>query len=462
MIKPGESRGRVPPHSLEAEVSVLGAVLLSNDALNQAMEILRPEDFYDLRHRSIFDVMSNLSSDNRSVDVVTVAEGLKKGGQLDKMGGAAYLASLDAAVATAAGVADHARIVKNYSISRQLIERATDIVTDSFQTGADVDELLDRAERSIFEVAESRIRQDFSPLRQLVSESFKHIEHLVDNPGRVTGVTTGFIDLDNLLAGFQPSDLIIVAARPSMGKTALALNMALSAASRDQVGVGIFSLEMGREQLAMRLLCSEAKVPSERVRTGFISESDWPKLTDGAGALAEAPIWIDDTPGLDVLEMRAKARRLKKEHDVGLVVIDYLQLMQSRNKTERREQEISEISRSLKAMAKELKIPVIALSQLNRQVESRPNKRPMLADLRESGAIEQDADVILFIYRDEFYNRAEDNPLKGIAEIIVGKHRNGPTGEVKLRFNGRFTKFEDLDQRYDGYAPQPQPDAEAY
>ena len=278
----------------------------------------------------------------------------------------------------------------------------------------------------------------------------------------MTGVTTGFIDLDNLLAGFQPSDLIIVAARPSMGKTALALNMALSAASGIRSGSGYSRWRWAGSNWPC--VCSAPRPRSPPSGSGPDSSAnrDWPKLIDGAGALAEAPIWIDDTPGLDVLEMRAKARRLKKEHDIGLVVIDYLQLMQSRSRTERREQEISEISRSLKAMAKELKIPVIALSQLNRQVESRPNKRPMLADLRESGAIEQDADVILFIYRDEFYNRAEDNPLKGIAEVIVGKHRNGPTGEVKLRFNGRFTKFEDLDQRYDSYAPQPQPEADAY
>jgi len=427
-------------------MSVLGAVLLSNDALNQALEILKPEDFYDARHGLIFEAMIELSEESLPVDLVHLSERLKGRGRLDASGGGAYLARLDNVVPTAAHVAHHARIVKDYSLARELIGRATRIVDQGFQAGVDVENLLDQAEQSIFEVAERKVQPAFRPLAQVVTETFKRIEYLVDHKGLVTGVPTGFTRLDQLLAGLQPADLIIVAGRPSMGKTALALNVALHAAALGGVGAGVFSLEMSREQLAIRLLCSEARVDASKLRTGFIGERDWPKLTQAAGVLSQARIFIDDTPGVDILEMRAKARRLKKEHDIGLIVIDYLQLMQSRQRLERREQEISEISRSLKAMAKELELPVLALSQLNRRVEERPNKRPMLADLRESGAIEQDADVILFIYRDELYN--SDSPDKGVAEVIVGKQRNGPTGLVKLRFEGRHTRFDNLDEAH--------------
>ena len=454
MAKQRESLGRIPPHSLEAETAVLGAILLSNDALNRALEILRPADFYDARHRLIFQAMIDLTDEMSPVDRVTLAQRLKAKDQLEKIGGGVYLAGLDLAEPTAAHISHYASIVKDYSLARELIDRASKIVAQGYEPGSDIDSLLDAAEQSIFEVAEHKIKPSFYELREVVNDSFKRLEELADRKEPITGVASGFIDLDRLTAGFQDSDLVIIAGRPSMGKTALALNVALHAASRSSVGVGLFSLEMSRQQLAIRMLCSEARVNASRVRTGNFLERDWPKLTEAAGVLAEAPIFIDDTPGLDILEVRAKARRLKREKEIGLVVIDYLQLMQGRGSAERREQEISEISRSLKSLAKELDLPIIALSQLNRRVEERPNKRPQLSDLRESGAIEQDADVIIFIYRDELYNDSPENPDKGTAEVIVGKQRNGPTGLTKLRFDGRFTRFDNLDQTHAGLAPE--------
>jgi len=448
---PRESSGRIPPHSLEAEIAVLGAVLLSNHALNQAVELLRPEDFYDPRHAVIFEAMIDLAEELKPVDRVTLAETLKAKGRYDQVGGGAYLAQLDLAEPSAANAPHYAKLIKDYSLARQLIKRAEAIVSDSFEAGQDIEGLLDRAEQSIFEVAEAKVKPSFHPLRSLVNQVFKVIEERYERKEIVTGVPTGFIELDNLTAGLQPSDLIIVAGRPSMGKTALALNIAVHAAARAEVGVAIFSLEMSKEQLVTRMLGSEAKVDARSLRTGFISEKAWTPLTDAAGILSNTPIFIDDTPAIDVLEMRAKARRLKREHNIGLVVVDYLQLMQGRQGLERREQEISDISRSLKAMAKELDLPVLTLSQLNRKVEERTNRRPMLADLRESGAIEQDADVILFIYRDEVYNTSPDNPNRGKAEVIIGKQRNGPTGKVDLHFNGRFTRFDTLDKTHEDH-----------
>ena len=432
-------------------MAVLGAVLLSNDALNRAVEILRPGDFYDPRHAHIFQAMLDLSDQLKPVDLVTLAENLRGSGKLEAVGGGAYLAQLSMAEPTASHIAHHSKIVKDYSLARELIERSGRIAAESYLPGTDIESLLDKAESTIFEVAEARIKPSFFPLKQVVTKAFKNLEQLSERKELITGVPTGFNDLDSMTAGLQPSDLIIIAGRPSMGKTAFALNIALHAAAKDRKATAIFSLEMSKEQLATRLIGSEAKVDANKLRTGFIGDKDWPHLTDAAGVLSDAPIWIDDTPAIDILEMRAKARRLKREHDVSLVIVDYLQLMQGRQGLERREQEISDISRSLKAMAKELNLPVVALSQLNRKVEDRPNKRPQLADLRESGAIEQDADVIMFIYRDEVYNNNPDNPKKGIAEVIIGKQRNGPTGLVELKFEGRFTKFDNLEKIHSGF-----------
>jgi len=435
---------RLPPQSLEAEVSVLGGVLLENEALNRVLEVVNEGDFYREAHRQIFSALLHLYERNEPADLITLSEVLKKRDALEEVGGIEYLNFLVNSVPTAANIAYYAKIIKEKSILRKLINRATEIINLGFGDAGDVDEFLDRAERLIFEISEDRVRPSFFPIKDIIKASFKTIENLYEKKQLITGVPTGFTKLDDLTSGLQPSDLIIVAGRPSMGKTALALNITQHAAIEGGIPSAIFSLEMAKEQLALRLLCSEAKVDAHRLRGGFLSETDWPKLTRAAGSLSEAPIFIDDTPGLTVLEMRAKSRRLKAEHNLGLVVVDYLQLMRGRANSETREQEISDISRSLKALAKELRLPVIALSQLNRKVEDRGDKRPQLADLRESGAIEQDADVIIFLYRDEVYNRSEDNPHKGKAEIIVGKQRNGPTDKFELAFLDKYTCFENL------------------
>lgn len=435
---------RLPPQSLEAEVSVLGGVLLENEALNRALEVVNEGDFYREAHRQIFSALLHLYERNEPADLITLSEVLKKRDALEEVGGIEYLNFLVNSVPTAANIAYYAKIIKEKSILRKLINRATEIINLGFGDAGDVDESLDRAERLIFEISEDRVRPSFFHIKDIIKASFKTIENLYEKKQLITGVPTGFTKLDDLTSGLQPSDLIIVAGRPSMGKTALALNITQHAAIEGGIPSAIFSLEMAKEQLALRLLCSEAKVDAHRLRGGFLSETDWPKLTRAAGSLSEAPIFIDDTPGLTVLEMRAKSRRLKAEHNLGLVVVDYLQLMRGRANSETREQEISDISRSLKALAKELRLPVIALSQLNRKVEDRGDRRPQLADLRESGAIEQDADVIIFLYRDEVYNRSEDNPHKGKAEIIVGKQRNGPTDKFELAFLDKYTCFENL------------------
>jgi len=367
---------------------------------------------------------------------------LKDKNQLDSIGGTSYLATLVESVPSAANISAYAKLVKEKSVLRQLISTATGIVTRSYGTGADVDQVLDEAEHAIFEISEHKIRPSFYPMKDIIKDSFRTIERLYERKELVTGVPTGFGKIDEITSGLQNSDLIIIAGRPSMGKTAFALNIAEHVALEENIAVAIFSLEMAKEQLAMRMFSSIAKVNSQKLRRGFVGETDWPKLTTAAGRLSEAPIFIDDTPAITVLEMKAKARRLKADKGLGLVILDYLQLMRSGGSKDSREQEISEISRSLKALAKELAVPVIALSQLNRKVEDRTNRRPQMADLRESGAIEQDADVIAFIYRDEVYNKSEDNTERGFAEIIIGKQRNGPTGTVKLVFQEQFTRFE--------------------
>ena len=441
---------RLPPQNLEAEVSVLGGVLLDNEALNRVLEVMKEGDFYRESHRKIFSAILDLYEKSEPVDLITLTEALKKRDALEAVGGVEYLNSLVNSVPTAANISYYAKIVKEKAILRKLINRSTDIISQVYGVSGDVDDFLDQAERSIFEISEDRVRPSFYSLKDIIKSSFKTIERLYEKRQLITGVPTGFTKLDELTSGLQPADLIIVAGRPSMGKTALALDIAAYAAVEGGIPSAIFSLEMAKEQLALRMLCSEAKVDAHRLRGGFLSESDWPKLTRAAGSLSEAPIFIDDTPGLSALEMRAKSRRMKAEHNLGLVVVDYLQLMRGRADSDNREQEISDISRSLKALAKELTVPVIAISQLNRRVEERGDKRPQLSDLRESGAIEQDADVIIFLYRDEVYNKSEDNPNKGKAEIIIGKQRNGPTDKFELAFLDKFTCFENLTYLQEG------------
>jgi len=435
---------RIPPQNLDAEQSILGGILLDNQALNPVLEVLDFKDFYSEAHRRIFRAIVELSDRNDPVDLITLSNLLKEKKQLEPVGGTAYLASLVDNVPSAANIAFHARIVKEKAILRGLIGTATEILGKSYDASADVDQVLHEAEHAIFEISERKIRPTFWPFKTVIKESIRTIEKLYERKELITGVPTGFEGIDTLTSGLQKSDLIIVAGRPSMGKTAFALNIALNASTLSGVPVAVFSLEMSKEQLALRMLASEAKVDSQRIRKGLLGETDWPKLIAAAGKLSEALIFIDDTPALSVLEMKAKSRRLKAENGLGLVILDYLQLMKGGGSRDSREQEISEISRSLKALAKELAVPVIALSQLNRKVEDRTNRRPQMADLRESGAIEQDADVIAFIYRDEVYNRTDENPEKGIAEIIIGKQRNGPTGTVKLAFLEKYTSFENL------------------
>jgi replicative DNA helicase len=450
----GETLLKVPPQSLDAEQSVLGGILLEEMAITRVLDILRPEDFYRENHRKIYSAMIDLFEAKEPVDIITLSEILTKKGTLDKAGGVGYITSLVDNVPTAANIEYYAKIVKEKAILRNLISASTEIIADSYEAKQDIDDLLGKAENKIFEISEHKISRSFYHIQPVSKESISIIEHLYRKDMLITGVPTGFRDIDDMTGGLQPSDLVIIAGRPSMGKTAFALNIALNAASRrdNPVAVAIFSIEMSREQLAMRMLSSEARIELNRIRTGKIEHKEWIKLTGAAADLGELNIYIDDSAGLNPLEMRAKARRLKAEADIGMVIVDYLQLMTSVGRFERRDLEISEITRSLKAMAKELRVPVVALSQLSRAVEGRENKRPILADLRESGAIEQDADVIMFIYRDDVYRRDSDEREvtggeRGIAEIIIGKQRNGPTGTKKLTFVNQYTRFEDFTDR---------------
>jgi len=429
-------------------MSILGGVLLDNEAINRALEIIVADDLYRENHRKIFKAMIQLSERNEPCDLITLTNILKTKGELEEIGGGAYLVTLVDYVPTAANIAYYCKIVKEKAITRKLITAATDIVTRGYDDQMLVEELLDNAQKVIFEISENKLRPAFYPVSAILKDTIRNIEILYEKKEHVTGVPTGFIDLDEMTAGFQQGDLIIIAGRPSMGKTAFALNIAQYAAihANPLAPVAIFSLEMSKEQLVTRLLCSEARVDASRLRTGHLLDNDWHKLTRGASGLHESKIFIDDTPAITVLEMRAKCRRLKAEHDVGLIMVDYLQLMRGGANMESRQQEISEISRSLKALAKELSVPVVALSQLNRGLESRTDKRPMMSDLRESGAIEQDADVIMFVYRGEVYDK-ENEDLKGKAEIIIGKQRNGPIGKVDLVFRGEFTRFENASHR---------------
>ncbi len=448
--------GRIPPQNVEAEQSVLGTILLSDHSLTAVLETLESADFYQDRHKLIFEAMVTLFEKNEPQDIITVSNKLKDLNSLEQAGGVAYLATLTSIVPVTANLLHYAKIIRQKAILRSLIRVNTEIASRCYDEQGDIDILVDEAEQAIFEIARSKSNQSFTPLKNIIPAAFETVEQLYKRKEMITGVPTGFAELDKMTAGLQPSDLIILAGRPSMGKTAFAMNIAQNAALLEKTGIAVFSLEMSKEQLAMRLLCSAGHIDSQRVRTGKLHTEDWPKLTRAVGMLTEAPMYIDDTPAISVLEMRAKVRRLASHFPLGMIIVDYLQLMRGRGSIENRTQEISEISRSLKAMAKELKVPVIALSQLNRSLESRTDKRPMMSDLRESGAIEQDADVICFIYRDEVYNKADDNPNIGIAEIIIGKQRNGPTGTVKLTFIKEFTMFESL-SGYDepgGFQPE--------
>lgn len=440
---------KIPPQNLEAEESVLSAILLDNNTLLDVLETLEPEDFYRSAHARMFTAITELFAKNEPVDLVTLANILKEKGQLEEIGGATYLAKLVDTAPLAVNAQHYARIIRDKAALRKLIEHSNAITARCFEDSGDVDDVIDFAEKAVFEIAGNKNKKSFYPLSQIIGHSIDTLEERQGNKTLVTGVSTGFSRLDNLTSGFQGSDLIILAARPSMGKTALALNIARNAAIDANTPVAVFSIEMSKEQLSLRLLCAEARIDSSRLRSGFFSREDWVSLTNAAEVLSDADIYIDDSPDLTAMSIRAKARRLKMDKNLGLVIIDYIQLMKGRSSAERRDLEISEISRGLKALAKELDIPVLALSQLNRKLEERHDKRPQLSDLRESGALEQDADVVAFIYRDEVYNKDENNPNKGIAELLLKKQRNGPTGDVKLAFISTYTRFEDLaDDKY--------------
>jgi replicative DNA helicase len=452
----GDFGPRQPPWSEEAEISVLSAMLIDGDAVARAVEMVDDGSFYKEANRRVFRAMIRLYSRGEVIDVVTLSDELKSSGELEGAGGMPYLARLVDAVPTAANIEYHCRILKDKAVLRRLIEAATDIVQEAYEAPAgEVDDTLDRAEQRIFQIAQASERQGFVWIKEILWPAFERIEELQRSPGSVTGVASGYPDLDNLTAGFQPGDLVVVAGRPSMGKTALALNFAQHAAIDHDVPVAVFSLEMSKESLVQRLLCAEGRVDSGRLRRGRLQDDEYARLATAAGHLNTAPIWIDDTPAISPLELRAKARRLAAEVDLGLIIVDYLQLMAGPRNVENRQQEISAISRSLKAVSKELNVPVVALSQLSRAPEQRTDKRPLLADLRESGAIEQDADLVIFVYREEAYRKDGDliddkgESLEGRAEIIVGKQRNGPTGTVNLYFHKSYTLFESLAPRED-------------
>jgi replicative DNA helicase len=443
-----EIQGRVPPQNLEAEQSLLGGLLVDPDSMNKIVDIVGTADFYKDAHGRIYGTMLDLYERNEAIDLITVSSLARDRNILEGIGGVTYLNTLVDLMPSAANIVQYAKMVKEKSLLRKLINTATEIIEKGFQVDSNVDSYIDEAEKLIFQVSEDKFRPSFYAVKDFVLENVKTIERLYKRKQFVTGVPTGFTEIDKMTSGLQPSDLIVVAGRPSMGKTAFCMNIAqyVSMLKETPVSVGVFSLEMSKEQLVTRLLSSESEIEHSKLRTGTLSGAEWPKLADAAGKLRDAVMFIDDSPGLSALELRARARRLKKEHGLGLLIVDYLQLMRGRTGTDRREQEISEISRSMKALAKELQIPVIAISQLNRAPEQRErdNRRPRLADLRESGAIEQDADVIFFIYRDSVYNKEVQEEDKNIAEVIIGKQRNGPTGTVELAFQDKTTTFRNL------------------
>ena len=437
---------RTLPHNLEAERSVLGAILLHNDAFNLAAEVIDSGDFFRDAHRRIFDKMVGLAERNGAIDLVTLKDELTRAGELDEVGGPAYIAALVDGVPRSMNVEHYARIIKEKATLRNLIFSANKILATAYEGAEEADVILDQAEHAIFAIADDKVRDGFVSLRDLAHASLDTIEKLQSRKELVTGVPTGFTDLEEMTSGLQPSDLIIVAARPSMGKTSLCLNIAQHVGTKTDMTVGVFSLEMSKEQLFLRLLTGEARIDAHRLRGGFLGEKDWGRLSTAIGTLSEAKIFIDDTPSIGVLEMRAKCRRLKSEHGLHLVIIDYIQLMQGRGRFENRTLEVASISRSLKGLAKELSVPIVVLSQLSRAPEARADHRPQLSDLRESGALEQDADVVAFIYRDDVYQDKNAPPAdsQGVAELIIGKQRNGPVGVVKLAFIREYTRFENL------------------
>ncbi|ESU34541.1 DNA helicase [Bacillus sp. 17376] len=444
---------RLPPQNMEAEQAVLGAIFLEPSALTLASEILLPEDFYRVAHQKIFNVMLDLNDKGRAIDLVTVTEHLASSKLIEDVGGVSYLSELAASVPTAANIEYYARIVEEKSLLRRLIRTASGIAEDGYMREDEVEALLAEAEKNIMEVAQRKGGEAFHNIKDVLVRTYDNIEEMHNSKGVVTGLETGFIELDRITAGFQRNDLIIVGARPSVGKTAFALNIAQNVAKKTGENVAIFSLEMGAEQLVMRVLCAEGNIDAQRLRTGSLTDEDWGKLTMAMGSLSNTGIFIDDTPGVKITDIRSKCRRLKQEHGLGMIMIDYLQLILGSGRGgENRQQEVSEISRSLKQLARELKVPVIALSQLSRGVESRQDKRPMMSDIRESGSIEQDADVIAFLYRDDYYDQESED--KNIIEIIVAKQRNGPVGTVKLAFVKEYNKFVNIENRYDeSYAP---------
>lgn len=446
------SAERIPPQNLEAETAVLGSMLIDEQAVMHGVEQLTANSFYKDSHQKIFQTVADLFQESKPIDLVTLTDALEKKSQLEEVGGASYLAQLTSAVPTAANVLYYVRIVKEKYILRTLITTSTQIVRECYEATEEPESLLDRAERAIFDIASKKFSGGVVPIKNIVRKQIETIDRLYQRKEHVTGIATGFHEFDTQTAGLQPSDLIIVAARPSMGKSAFMTCIAEHCGMVSKVPVAIFSLEMSKEQLIQRMLCSRARVDAHKVRTGFLAQSDWPALTAAAAKLSEAPIYIDDTPGLSVLELKAKARRLKSQFDIKILMVDYLQLMQSSTPQESRQQEISEISRSLKALARELQVPLIAVSQLSRAVESRTDHKPQLSDLRESGAIEQDADVVVLLVREEYYNPTEEN--RGKADIIIAKQRNGPVGTVQMAFVREYTRFENAEfvRREDGAA----------
>ncbi|MFA5410362.1 MAG: replicative DNA helicase [Candidatus Omnitrophota bacterium] len=433
---------KLPPQNLEAEMAVLGSLLIDEDAISVAIESLDGESFYKATHKKIFEAILDLYNANKAVDLITLTDELKRKGALEEVGGVSFLTSLANSVPTAANISHYAGIVKEKSILRTLINNSTRIVSLCYESEGNVDQVVDSAESLVFEVSDRKHRGSYISLKEIVKDSIETIDRLYQKKAHVTGIPTGYIDFDLKTSGLQPSDLIVVAGRPSMGKSAFALGLAEHAGVIEKVPLAVFSLEMSKEQLVQRMLCAHAKVDAHKVRTGYLATSDWPRLTAAAGKLSEAPIFIDDSPAISVMELRAKARRLKAHQDIQLIILDYLQLMRGSGNIENRQQEISEISRSIKALARELNVPIVAISQLSRAVESRTDHRPQLSDLRESGAIEQDADVVVLILREEYYNPTSDN--QGIAEINIAKQRNGPVGSLKLTFIKEYTRFENL------------------
>ena len=431
--------GMIPPHSLEAEQSVLGAMIINKEAINTAIEQIHPEDFYKEANKEIFKAIIELFNRNEPVDLITLSEELKRRGNLENIGGVTYLADLSGGVAITSNIKYYCDIVEEKSILRRLIQSCDEIMGKSYEDSEEVGSIIEQAEKNIFDITQGRHREGFSPIKEVLLDSFSRIEEMAANQGQLTGLTTGFIDIDNKLSGMQKSDLILLAARPSMGKTALGINIAVNSAIKANASVAIFSLEMSKEQLAQRMISSVAHVDLQKIISGRLAEDEWIKIINAMAPLSQSEISIDDTAGISLMEMMAKCRRLKIEKGLDLVVIDYLQLMESSGRQENRQQEISTISRGLKGLAKEMECPVVALSQLSRAPELRSDHRPILSDLRESGAIEQDADVVMFLYRDEYYH--EDSDKKNIGEVILSKHRNGPTGVIELVWKGEYTKF---------------------